>query len=74
MKKKKKNKVKCDVTDCIYNNIEEGDCTLDKIKISYKNRGENTTTSSTICQSFERSSGVITDTEYEVCSEIEDNI
>ncbi|MBQ6135494.1 MAG: DUF1540 domain-containing protein [Bacilli bacterium] len=71
MKKKKKIKVKCDVIECIYHDEEEGDCTLQKIKISHENRGKNDNSSSTLCQSFEKSSGILTDNEYEVCSEIE---
>ncbi len=68
--KKKKSKVKCDVSSCIYNNIEEGDCSLDKLKISSMGRGsECRTSSSTLCQSFEKSSGIITDNEYEISSE-----
>ena len=68
--KKKKNKIKCDVTNCIYNEIEEGDCTLNKVKISSMGRGsECNTSSSTICQSFEKSSGIINDNEYEVLSD-----
>ena len=71
--KKKKSKIKCDVTNCIYNNLDEGDCCLDKIKISSLGRGsECNNTSSTICQSFEKSSGIITDNEYEVCSELKE--
>ena len=69
--KKKKNKIRCDVTNCIYNNIEEGDCTLDKVKISSMDRGsECSNASSTLCQSFEKSSGNITDNEYEVTCDI----
>jgi len=71
--KKKKNKIKCDVTNCIYNEIEEGDCTLNKVKISSMGRGsECNTSSSTICQSFEKSSGIINDNEYEVLSDYND--
>lgn len=75
MKKKKKNKVKCDVISCLYNDIEEGDCSLNKIKISQMHRGNTTddTISSTVCQSFEKTSGNITDTEYEVSSELEND-
>ena len=70
--KKKKNKIKCDVTNCIYNNLEEGDCSLNKVKISsVDGRGNKCNTpSSTICQSFEKSSGIITDNEYEITCEI----
>lgn len=75
--KKKKNKIKCDVTNCIYNNVEEGDCSLSKVKISSIGRGsECNHPSSTVCQSFEKSSGIITDNEYEITCEIseQDNI
>ena len=69
--KKKKNKIKCDVTNCIYNNLEEGDCSLDKVKITSKDRGDQcSNSSSTLCQSFEKSSGIITDNEYEITSEL----
>ena len=68
--KKRKAKIKCDVSSCMYNDIEEGDCLLNKVKISSMGRGsECSTSSSTICQSFEKSSGVITDNEYEVANE-----
>ncbi len=70
--KKKKSKIKCDVSNCIYNNNELNDCSLDKIKISSMGRGcECNNSSSTLCQSFEKSSGVITDNEYEITCEID---
>lgn len=69
---KSKNKISCDVSNCNYNNIEEGECVLDKVNISCQCDGEKCThTSSTICQSFDSSGGIITDNEYEVTSEME---
>ena len=69
--KKKKNKIKCDVTNCIYNDINQNDCSLDKVKITSMGRGDNClTSSSTLCQSFEKSSGIITDNEYEIDCEM----
>ena len=68
---KNKSKVLCDVSNCMFNNQEEGDCTLKELSISSLGRGsECCDTSSTICQSFESSGGVITDNEYEVSSEL----
>ena len=69
--KKKKNKIKCDVSNCIYHNDPENDCSLDRVKISSMGRGDLcNNSSSTLCQSFEKSSGVITDNEYEITCEI----
>ena len=68
---KNKSKVLCDVSNCMYNNTEEGDCRLKELSISSIGRGsECCDTSSTICQSFESSGGVIPDNEYEVSSEL----
>lgn len=68
--------INCDVYSCLYNNTEEGNCILDDLSISSLGRGsECEDSSSTICQSFERSGGIITDNEYEVSSEfIDDSI
>lgn len=66
------NKISCDVSNCNYNDTEEGECILDRVSISCQCDGDNCThTSSTICQSFASSGGIITDNEYEVTSEIE---
>ena len=73
MKKKNNNKeslINCDVSNCLYNNSEEGMCLLNNINISSIGKGsECTDTSSTICESFENSGGIITDNVYEVSSE-----
>ena len=64
-----KKEIKCDVSNCKYE--KEGDCTLKKVIISYSGSLENCNdTSSTLCQSFVSSGGIITDNEYEVQSEI----
>jgi len=69
---KNKNKITCDVTNCNHNN-EEGECVLDEVCISCQCDGDDCTcTSSTICQSFDSSGGVITDNVYEVSSEFDD--
>lgn len=69
-KNRDKTKVCCDVTNCMHE--EEGKCTLDDLNISSSCRGcDCSDTSSTLCQSFESSGGVITDTEYEVASEFD---
>ena len=66
----KSRQIYCDVSSCIYNNRKEGDCSLKEVSISSMGRGsECDTSSSTICQSFEKSGGIITDNEYEVSSE-----
>lgn len=68
----KKNKICCDVSNCCYNDRKEGECVLDKVSISCQCAGDCcTNTSSTICQSFTSSGGIITDNEYEVTSELE---
>lgn len=72
MIKKNFNKISCDVANCTYNNSEDGECCLDNVCISCQCDGENCThTSSTICQSFESSGGIINDNEYEVTSEMQ---
>jgi len=63
-----KNKIKCDVSNCKYE--KEGDCTLKNVIISCSGAGDDCCdTSSTLCQSFVSSGGIITDNEYEVQSE-----
>ncbi len=52
-------------------NIKKEEYNIDKKKNNIRNRGSKYNTSSTTCQSFEESSGVITDNEYEVNSEKE---
>ena len=67
-----KNKIKCDVSNCKFE--KEGDCTLKKVVISCDGSGDDCRdTSSTLCQSFVSSGGIITDNEYEVISEFEFN-
>ena len=67
-----KNKIKCDVSNCKYE--KEGDCTLKNVIISCSGSGRDCCdTSSTLCQSFVSSGGIITDNEYEVISEFEFN-
>lgn len=62
--------INCDVTSCDYNNQEKGKCSLENINITTDvNRNKCNDCSSTLCQSFESSGGVITDNEYEVISE-----
>ena len=69
-KNKEKTKVCCDVSNCLHE--EEGKCTLDDLEISCSCPGcDCSDTSSTLCQSFESSGGVITDTEYEIASEFD---
>ena len=64
--------VECDVSNCIFNNIEEGNCTLENLNISSACDGSVCDDSySTICQSFESSGGIITDNEYEISSEFD---
>lgn len=68
----KKNKINCDVSNCSYNNTKDCECSLDSVSISCQCDGDScTNTSSTICQSFSSSGGIITDNEYEVTSEME---
>ena len=70
--KNKDTEVMCDVSSCIYNDNEEGACTLNNLKISSSCEGDICSdTSSTLCQSFENSGGIITDTEYEISSEFD---
>lgn len=64
--------INCDVSSCDYNNKEEGKCSLANVNITTDvNRDKCSDCSSTLCQSFESSGGVITDNEYEVNSEYE---
>ena len=67
-----KNNIKCDVSNCKYE--KEGDCTLKNVIISCSGSGRDCyDTSSTLCQSFTSSGGIITDNEYEIISEFEFN-
>lgn len=69
----KNNNIKCDVSNCSHNN-NKCECSLDNVSISCQCDGDScTNTSSTICQSFTSSGGIITDNEYEVTSEMENN-
>ncbi len=69
----KLNKISCDVSNCDYNNSEEGECVLENVCISCQCDGDKChKTSSTICQSFASSGGIITDNEYEVTSEMKE--
>lgn len=62
--------INCDVASCDYNNQEKGKCSLENINITTDvNRNKCSDCSSTLCQSFESSGGVITDNEYEVVAE-----
>ena len=74
MAKKKTNKnIKCDVDTCKHNNKDEECCELESVKISCTcNNDECECTEETVCQSFENTASPITDNEYEVNSEDED--
>ena len=70
MSKEKQNNINCEVSNCNHNN-EKGKCTLENVCISCQCDGDKcNNTSSTICQRFTSSGGIITDNEYEVTSEI----
>lgn len=73
MGKKKSNSnsnIKCDVVSCDNNNYEEGTCTLEKVCISCSCSNDDCHDScETICQSFKETGSNITDNEYEVVSE-----
>ena len=65
-----KQRINCDVSTCLYNEKEKGKCILKDLYISSLNRGsECTSSSSTICQSFQNTGGIITDNEYEISNE-----
>ncbi len=73
-KSKSNNKIKCDVNTCTYNNKDNKCCELDSIKISCTCNNDNCDCcEETICQSFESTGSNITDNEYEVNSENENN-
>jgi hypothetical protein len=62
--------INCDVASCNYNNEKEGKCCLKKINVSASNnRYLCSDASSTLCQSFENSGGIINDNEYEIASD-----
>ena len=66
-----KGTIKCDVETCKHNNCEKGCCELEEVKISCTcNNDECKNCEETICASFENRGGPITDTEYEVDSEM----
>ena len=66
------NIINCDVSNCIYNDVEEGVCCIDTLNISSSCDGKVCDdTSFTFCQSFESSGGIIGDTEYEVSAEFD---
>lgn len=72
-KKKCSPKINCDVDSCKYNNCEEGTCNLDTISVSCScDNDKCTDCDETICQSFETTGSNITDNEYEVQSEKEE--
>lgn len=73
-KDKEKIKIKCDVDSCEHNNTDDKCCELDSIKISCTcNNDECECLEETVCQSFKTTGSNITDNEYEVDSEEEDN-
>ncbi len=64
-------KIICDVDSCNYNNSEKGTCSLKTIKVSCTcNKNDCQTSKETICQSFENTGSPITDSVYEVTSEM----
>lgn len=72
MSKKNKN-IKCDVDTCKHNNKDNECCKLESISISCTCKNDECDcTESTICQSFENTSSPITDNEYEVKENIEE--
>jgi len=66
-----KNKIKCDVKTCNYNNSNKNRCNLNSIKITSINNKDCTNQLETICQSFEKTSSPINDNVYEITSETE---
>ncbi len=73
-KKKSNSNIKCDVSSCDHNNCEEGTCCLDEVCISCSCDNDNChDTGETICQSFKETGSNITDTEYEITAETENN-
>ena len=74
MSKKKTNKnIKCDVDTCKHNNKDDAFCELESITISCTCDNDNCECiEETICQSFENTAGEITDNEYEVNSDKEE--
>lgn len=59
-------KIKCDVNNCIYNNIDDEICNLNEIKVSCNcSRDEATDKKETICDSFECSCDCKNDKEEE---------
>lgn len=70
-------KIKCDVESCKYNNNEENYCELDSIQVSCVcDESECEDCNETICASFEcdeEKCGNITDNEYEVQSELDED-
>lgn len=75
MSKKEKcnEKIKCDVESCTNNNCEEGCCELNSIEVSCTCDNDSCKEcEETICASFEERGGPLTDNEYEVDSEDDD--
>lgn len=70
-------KIRCDVESCKYNNNEENYCELDSIQVSCTcDECECDDCNETICASFEcdeEKCGNITDNEYEVQSELDED-
>lgn len=73
-KVKSNSNIKCDVASCENNNCEEGTCQLEEVCISCSCDNDKChDTGETICQSFVETKSNITDNEYEVTSEIDNN-
>ena len=71
---KSNSNIKCDVTSCENNNCEEGTCQLENVSISCSCDTDDCHDScETICQSFKETGSDITDNEYEVDSEIQED-
>ena len=73
-KSKSNSNIKCDVSSCENNNFEEGTCQLEKVSISCScDTDKCHEVCESVCQSFKDISSNITDNEYEVTSEINEN-
>ncbi len=73
-KKKKNERIKCNVESCDHNNKKDNCCELDEIEVSCTCKNDECCDcDETICSSFENKGGPITDTEYEVQSEIDED-
>ncbi len=70
---KKSKKINCNVDTCKHNNKDDECCELESVKISCTcNNDECECTEETICQSFETTGSPVTDNEYEVNLENEE--